>query len=434
VPLKEGQPLELLVEKGVYRGLGLARHEGQVVFVPRAFPGDRLLGRVSRVERGFVRAAAEQLLEEAPGRRPAPCPHAEACGGCAYQELGYEEQLTLKSAILAETLRRAGVPVESAIDVAPSPETGWRSRAAFHFETRSGSLLLGLHEEGTHRVVDLERCPQLAPEMWAAVVGLRDALRARSELWPRISNLEIAAGSQAGLVATLATTLSAAEATALVTLRSAAPGLTGLAAITQERGKPVLVVLHGSPWLGHEVLGLPLRSHAQSFFQANRHLVDALVRFVLDVVPAEGPVLDLYAGVGLFSLPLAQRGRAVRAVEGVPQAADDARENAKRLGLSSFRMEAADVRRALADRPQERDETVVLDPPRSGAGLDVVELVAARRPRAIVYVSCDPPTLGRDLAHFAKQGYTLDALRAFDMFPDTFHVEAVARLLPAAHR
>jgi 23S rRNA (uracil1939-C5)-methyltransferase len=430
--LRVGQELELRIEKGVYRGLGLARHEGRVIFVPRAFPDERLRARVTDVERGFARAVAEATLEPSPGRRPAPCPHAERCGGCVYQELDYTFQVALKRDILAEALRRAGVAFDGAIDVAAGPETGWRTRATFHFDARADGLRLGLHEEGTHSVVDIERCLQLTPAMDEAMRGLKQALSGRRDLWSKLRNLHLASGLDAGLVATLETSLAPAEVAALVPLRSAAPGLTGFAALTEEQGRPAFVLLHGSPWLGHRVSGLALKSHARAFFQGNRFLVEDLVRCVLDLAPADRPALDLYAGVGIFALTLARRGQAVRAVEADEIAADDARENARRLSISGFRMETSDVRRALAAWPAEKHEVVILDPPRTGAGLDVVELIAARRPRAVVYVSCDPPTLGRDLAHFAKQGYRMDALRAFDMFPDTFHVEAVVRLVPAA--
>ena len=191
-------------------------------------------------------------------------------------------------------------------------------------------------------------------------------------------------------------------------------------------------MLHGSPRLGHRILDLRMTSHARAFFQANRFQVEVLVGAVLELLPREGPALDLYAGVGLFALPLLARGQVVRAVESDETAVDDARENARRLGLAGFRIDRGFVRETLAALPREDGEQIVLDPPRTGAGLDVVELLAARRPRTIVYVSCDPPTLGRDLAHFARRGYRADALRAFDMFPDTFHLETVVRLVPAA--
>ena len=431
-PLAVGEGLELAVEKAVYRGLALARHEGRVIFVPRAFPGDRLRVRVTSVERGFARAEILEILEPAPGRRPAPCAHADRCGGCAYQSLAYENQLGLKRDILVETLTRAGAPFAGKIDLAASPEEGWRSRASFHFAEQGGTLHLGLHEEGSHTVVDLERCLQLAPGLNDVVRGLKHALDARRDLWPVLRGLHLAAGNESGSVATLEVRLPVAQAAELLSLRSAAPGLTGFAALTGEGGPSGFVMLHGSPRLGHRVLDLRLTSHARAFFQANRFQVEGLVQAVLDLLPAQGPALDLYAGVGLFALPLLARGQVVRAVEGDATAVDDARENARRLGFAGFRVDRGDVREILATLPRQEGEQIVLDPPRTGAGLDVVEILAARRPRAIVYVSCDPPTLGRDLAHFARQGYRADALRAFDMFPDTFHLETVVRLVPSA--
>ena len=431
-PLAVGEGLDLDVEKAVYRGLALARHEGRVIFIPRAFPGERVRVRVASVERGFARAEIALILEPAKGRRPAPCAHAERCGGCAYQGLTYEDQLGLKRDILAETLRRAGAPFEGETRLAPSPEEGWRTRASFHFETRAGTLRLGLHEEGSHTVVDLERCLQLSPGLNEVARGLKHALDARRELWPALHGLHLAAGNESGCVASLAVRLPIAEVTRLLPLRSAVPGLTGFAALVGEGDPSRFVMLHGSPRLGHRILDLRMTSHARAFFQANRFQAEGLVRAVLELLPREGPALDLYAGVGLFALPLLARGQVVRAVESDETAVDDARENARRLGLAGFRIDRGDVRETLAALPREDGEQIVLDPPRTGAGLDVVELLAARRPRTIVYVSCDPPTLGRDLAHFARRGYRADALRAFDMFPDTFHLETVVRLVPAA--
>ena len=247
-PLAVGQFLELEVEKAVYRGLALSRHEGRVIFVPRAFPGDRLRVQVASVERGFARAEVVEILEPARGRRPAPCVHAERCGGCAYQGLGYEDQLGLKRDILAETLRRAGAPFEGGFELAPSPEDGWRTRASFHFEERGGVLHLGLHEEGSHTVVDLEHCLQLAPGLNDVARGLKRALEARRDLWPVLTGLHLAAGTESGCVATLEVRLPAAETPRLLPLRAAAPGLTGFAALTAARTplpSPLSVI--GSP-------------------------------------------------------------------------------------------------------------------------------------------------------------------------------------------
>jgi 23S rRNA (uracil1939-C5)-methyltransferase len=305
-------------------------------------------------------------------------------------------------------------------------------RASFHFEAKEGRLELGLHEEGSHRVVDLERCLQLVPELDTAARELKAALQGHRDLWPSLLGAQLAAGIDAGIVVTVETHLPTVDVGRLLPLRAALPAsVTGFAALAGDERRQELVLLQGSPRLGHVALGLRLSSHARSFFQSNRFQVEGLARTVLELLPAEGPALDLYAGVGLFALPLAARGQAVRAVEGHATAVEDARENARRLGVVGLRIDHGDVRAVLSALAREGDEAIVLDPPRTGAGLDVVELLAARRPRAIVYVSCDPPTLGRDLAHFARQGYKVDALAAFDMFPDTFHMETVARLVPA---
>jgi 23S rRNA (uracil1939-C5)-methyltransferase len=157
--------------------------------------------------------------------------------------------------------------------------------------------------------------------------------------------------------------------------------------------------------------------------------VDALVQEVLDRTPAGGSVLDLYAGVGLFALPLGRRAEEVRGLELSPTAVEDARANAEAAGLSHVRIHSGDVRE-MAELPPRPDERIVLDPPRTGAGADVVRMVAARKPASVVYVSCDPPTLGRDLKVFAAEGYAPDSIAAFDLFPDTFHVETVVHLAP----
>ena len=182
---------------------------------------------------------------------------------------------------------------------------------------------------------------------------------------------------------------------------------------------------------GMNVLSLPLRAHVRSFFQANRFLYEALARTVVDLLPGKGRALDLYAGVGLFALPLAARdGGEVVAVERAPTAVEDARANVRRNRLEGVRIVRKDVRAALESTRPSPGERIVLDPPRTGLEREVVDLVAGRHPEAVVYVSCDPPTLGRDLARFAARGFRPDTVQLFDLFPDTFHLETVVRLLP----
>lgn len=428
--LAPGDALELRVEKGVYRGLGLGRHEGQVVFIPRALPGDLVRARIESARPGYVEAVTLALLEGGPDRRPSPCPYAARCGGCAYQELAYGGQLALKQAILRESLQRAGAPWEGEIAVMPSPEEGWRIRASLHVGVEGGGLALGLRREGTHEVVDLPRCLQLSEAMNRAARDLKSSLEGRPDLWRKVKGIDLAESpSGDALVAAIETDLDARPAVSLAFLARGAPGLSGLGVVSGGRHRHFLS-LRGSPHVRAEVLGIPLRAHVRSFFQGNRFLVEALARAVVDLVPRGGPVLDLYAGVGLFALPLAARGEPVVAVEIGPFAAEDAAANTRRARLERVRVLKGDVREALRSWPRQAGERVVLDPPRAGAGPEVATAIAERRPEAVVYVSCDPPTLGRDLAAFARAGYRPDRLLAFDLFPDTFHLETVVRLVP----
>ena len=428
--LTPGDVLELRVEKGVYRGLGLARHEGQVVFIPRALPGDRVRARIESARPGYVQGVTEALLEGAPDRRPSPCPYVPRCGGCAYQEMAYAGQLGLKQAILRESLARAGGPWPGEIEIAPSPEEGWRIRASLHVGVAEGALRLGLRQAGTHEVVDLPRCLQLSEAMNLAARGLKRALEGRPDLWRKVRGIDLAESPTGGaLVAAVEADLEPHAAPSLAFLAEGAPGLSGLGVLSGGRPRRFLS-LRGSPYIRADVLGVSLRAHVRSFFQGNRFLVESLARTVVDLVPPGGPVLDLYAGVGLFALPLAARGDAVVAMELGPSAAEDAAANARAARLGRVRIVKGDVSEGLRSWPKQAGERIVLDPPRTGAGAEVVAAIVARRPEAVVYVSCDPPTLGRDLAAFARAGYRPDRLLAFDLFPDTFHLETVVRLLP----
>lgn len=432
-PLAPGDLVELVVEKPVYRGLGLARHEGCVVFVAKSYGGERVLARVEEVGRGYVRAAIERLLEPSPSRRQPPCRHAERCGGCAYQDLDYPEQLRIKEAILRESLARAGVTWQGAIAVRPSPEAGWRLRAELHVDWSGPAPRLGFHEQGSHRLVDVVECVQLSAAMNGAAAALRAALAERRPLAERVRSVEMAESMDGGQrVACLVSDLDVRRAVALSALAGAVPALSGLLALPgAEPGRPTALVLQGSPFVGADVLGVRLRAHQQAFFQSNRFLVEALARAVLESVPAGAPVLDLYSGVGLFALPLARRGADVVGVEVNAAAVADARANADAAGLGGTRFVAQEVERALATLPSRLGEQVVLDPPRDGASRLAVRAIAGRRPSGITYVSCDPPTLGRDLKLLSGMGFRLASLEAFDMFPDTFHLESIARLEPA---
>jgi 23S rRNA (uracil1939-C5)-methyltransferase len=244
----------------------------------------------------------------------------------------------------------------------------------------------------------------------------------------QVRGLDLLESPEGGaLVGVLETALPPAEIRRLAAFADRVPGLTGFGA----RSGRKLHWLRGSPHVEARVLGTTLRAHVGSFFQANRFLLEPLARTVVELVPEGGRTIDLYAGVGLFALPLAARSSdAVLAVEISPLAAEDARVNARRNGLGRVRVVGGDVRETLASLRPEPGERIVLDPPRTGVPPEVVTLLASRAPAAIVYVSCDPTTLGRDLARLSGHGYKPDVVQLFDLFPDTFHLETVVRLRP----
>jgi tRNA/tmRNA/rRNA uracil-C5-methylase (TrmA/RlmC/RlmD family) len=232
----------------------------------------------------------------------------------------------------------------------------------------------------------------------------------------------------AQLVASVETDLEPPAAAALGPLGEAVPALTGFGVMAGGGGSRRFMPLRGEPWVEATVQGIRLRAHVRSFFQANRFLLHDLVAAVTGLTPAGGPVLDLFAGVGLFALPLAARAERVRGVEIDAGAVGDAERNVARSGLANVRIERGDVAEALRRLPADVDEAIVLDPPRAGAGPDVVRAIAGRGPRSVVYVSCDPATLARDLKAFAATGYTPSTVELFDLFPDTFHLETVVAL------
>ncbi len=413
--------LEVEIEKGVYRGLGLARPAGRVVFVPRAFPGDRLRVRLERESGRHAEARLLEVLRAGPGRRVAPCPHAAACGGCAYQELADAQQLELKRAIVRESLERAGLAVGE-LPVRGGPPLAWRQRATLHLDPERRP---GLREWQGHRVVPVTDCGQLSAPLNAAVAALGASLRARPGLLPAGADVEVSESQDLGL-RILALPAAPAEVLAsglLEELREQG-GFDGLGSFVGGGLGRRFVPLWGARRAEATVLGRRLGWSPGSFFQANRFLLEALVEAVLLRLPGDGPVLDLYAGVGLFSAALQARGREVESVELSRSALEDARAN---LGPEARLHEAEALAFLRRSRPHP-GESVVVDPPRTGLGPSVVEALARRAPERLVYVSCDPVTLARDLVQLRERGYELQDVEAFDLFPVTFHVECVAGL------
>ena len=417
--LLTGAELTLVPEKPVAGGSMLARHDGRVVLVRGAIPGERVRARVERVTRDVAHAVTIDVLEPQADRRAPPVD--PACGGNAFAHIAYARQLTLKAEIVADALARlARLRLERPVPVTPSPELGYRMRARFH---ASGGRA-GFHREGTHELCDPETSGQLQP---AAVACLHAIVRRLTEEGghPReVAGIE------------LSENIDGSERAAHVEFRGHPPGeplarMTGIGGLTglswSAASDPRTHVVAGSPYVV-DAAPAPLRRHVRSFFQANRYLVSDLAGRVVTLVPEGRPTLDLYAGVGLFATALAStRDDVVIAVEGDATSALDLEANAA-CCARRFTTHHRSVEDYLGGSQDLRHLTVVLDPPRTGLSRDVARALVRHSPARMVYVSCDVATFARDVRIFVQAGYGLAHLEAFDLFPNTAHVETVAVL------
>lgn len=416
----QGQQLEVVVEKPASGGRMIARHEGEVLLVASAVPGERVLVRVTRAEKRVAFADTVRVIDASPDRRqPSGDP---ACGGCLYAHIAYERQVALKGQIVRDAFVRIGkIPYESTVEVSPSPDAGYRMRARFH--VRDGRP--GFYREGTHDLCDPAATRQVLEDGIRSVEAAVSSLQALGVIATSVELSENMAADQRALHVDVRGKAPSADA---LDRAITAAGLTGCTA----RALDTTFFSAGDPIVSDPLKALTsgrasegsLRRHPEAFFQANRFLLPQLVSAVLDAVP-QGSVLDLYAGVGLFSVALAASGRAhVSAVEGDPVSGKDLLRNAAPFydNLRVFRSSVeAFVARAGADAP----DTLIVDPPRTGMSREAAEAIARMGAGRIVYVSCDAPTMARDARRLLDSGYRLVSLRGFDLFPNTPHVETL---------
>ncbi len=418
--LSPGQRIALDVEKAAAGGRMLARHDGQVVLVLGAIPGERVRATVERVDKRLAFATVTEIVEASPDRRAAEGD--PLCGGCVYASIAYERQRRLKAEIVADAFARLGrLPLDYEIPVAASPERGYRIRARLHVR----GARVGFYREGTHELCDAAATGQLAAgtlaSVEAAAAKLHDAgVEARSvDISENIAGGERAlsfelAGGGAELDAAFAGALEAGQLTGCT---GRTPDGTFVFQGVPEVADPVAVLTAGRAGTGR------LGRGPESFFQANRFLLPALVTAVLDAVPA-GPVLDLYAGVGLFSIALAATGfDRIIAVEGDRASGRDLRRNAREW--PAVRATISGVEEFLSARRQDRADTILVDPPRTGISKEAIAAIVRHGATRIVYVSCDPPTMARDARRLLDGGYEMGPLTAFDLFPNTPHVETL---------
>jgi 23S rRNA (uracil1939-C5)-methyltransferase len=420
VPLVPGAAIELDVEKPAAGGRMLARHEGQIVLVWGAIPGERVRARVERAGKGVLYAETIEVVTASGDRRDGGMDW--RCGGSVYSHIAYPRQVTLKGEIIQDAFGRIGrVPLATPPSVVPSPETGYRMRARLH--ARDGRI--GFFREGTHEICDAAATAQLAPATNAWIAAAQAALGAERGL----AGLEIAENAPGDQRAVHLELHEGADPASFARLADLAP-LTGLSAQRADRASAER--LAGEPFVSDvlhvptaEGAGLHLRREVRAFFQGNRFLLEDLVRHVISLVPS-APVVDLYAGVGLFGLSLAAAGRErVTLVEGDPISGADLDVNAAPL-TARARVEHRSVESYVRSITPPAHATFIVDPPRTGMTKDALSGIINRRPPRIVYVSCDVATLARDTRALLDAGYELGGLTGIDLFPNTAHVETVA--------
>jgi tRNA/tmRNA/rRNA uracil-C5-methylase (TrmA/RlmC/RlmD family) len=416
-PVESSELIELQIDAVANGGACVARHEGRVVFVRHTLPGERVRARITQETKHFLRADAVEILEASPDRVPEPCPFAGPgrCGGCDWQHVSLPAQRRLKAAVVEEQLRRvAGIEREVVVEEVPgAPDgLGWRTRMQFAVR-RDGAV--GLRKHRSHTIEPIDECLIAHPEV--EVLGIE------RKRWPGASGVEAIASAGTG------------DRLAILSTRGRArvPRMDAPVRLVSDK-KP-----DKPPFVREDVAGRLWQVSGSGFWQVHPGAAQALADAVLETLePRRGEVVvDLYCGVGLFAGLLGEQVGSdglVVGIESDAQSVRDARFNLRDMPHVSI--ERGEVESVLDEiqfgrgkSKLTRADLVVLDPPRTGAGREVVKRVAELAHRRIAYVSCDPATLSRDLAYFSELGWTLSALRAFDAFPMTQHVELVATLV-----
>lgn len=424
------------IERLAFGGSGFGRIDGKACFVPFTAPGDVADVEVETEKKSYIDARLARLVDPSPRRRVPACPVFGRCGGCQWQHIPYGDQLEAKEEILREALwRSARVPGDKILPPLAAPdEYGYRSRIQLKVHGRGERVNLGFFARGSRYVVDIDHCPITAAPLNALIAPVRSFLQgveARAE----IPQVDMAMGEDGRAV--LIFHFIGRQAEALAEKLSGAPFPPEVDLAIQQGRKSSLAMVRGTGELAYGtgtapplVLGFGAGGFSQVNFAQNR----ALIRTVLQYASLSGSqrVLDLYCGNGNLSLPAALAAASVTGIEVYPPSIDDAGRNAAANGITNTTFQVSDVAAGIGplSGASVSFDLVILDPPRTG-GADCARLLPLLRAPRIIYVSCDPPTLGRDLAILARGGYEVAACRPLDMFPQTYHLETVTVLEPA---
>jgi 23S rRNA (uracil1939-C5)-methyltransferase len=411
----------LQIEKIVHGGDGLARHEGRVIFVPFTIPGETVEAEIVREKKEYAEAEIIRILTPSPERREAPCPVFTVCGGCQLQHLPEEAQLRYKVEAMREVLARIGkITSYDLLPPIPSP-------LPFHYRTRTQLKVergeIGYYRQKSHEIVSIDRCPLLIAPLNAAIEAILRSLQR-----DRLEEIELQALSSGDFLVVLRGDQFPHDRGERFyeTARQELP-LKGVI-VGNRRGWHVF----GENFLSDTIREKRFRISERAFSQVNPGVNRLLIETILDwaAPSADDRILELYSGIGNFTLFLAERAGAVTAIEGNRAAVEDARWNLKTAGLTNVTLQTASAeegaRRALKE--QKRYSQIFLDPPREGAGKAVMQAIASLAPGRVLSLSCDPATFARDARILLDRGYLLRRLQPFDMFPQTGHLELLGEM------
>lgn len=416
-----GSKVSLQIEKIVHGGDGLARLDGQVLFVPFTIPGETIEVEIVRQKKEYAEGEMVEIITPSPERREAPCPVFTLCGGCQIQHLPEEAQLRHKVAAMREDLSRIGKITAYELLPAISSPSPFHYRARAQLKVERGEI--GYFRQRSHRIVPIERCPLLIPPLNAALEAVLRSLNR-----DRLEEIELQGASSGDLLIILRGDQFPADRGARFFEEARALPLKGVI-LYNRRGCHTF----GENFLTETVRGRRLRIGDRSFSQVNPGVNALILDTVLgwSLPDRDERILELYSGVGNFTLFLAEQAGAVTAVEGNRAAVEDARWNLQSAGFNNVTLQlcSAEEGLRLALKGKRKYTQIFLDPPREGAGKRVMTAIAALDPSKVFYLSCNPATFSRDARILADRGYDLRRLQPFDMFPQTGHLEILGEFI-----
>ncbi|MBQ4641434.1 MAG: 23S rRNA (uracil(1939)-C(5))-methyltransferase RlmD [Oscillospiraceae bacterium] len=445
--LEKNKQYEAVVTDYTAEGQGVAHVEGCAVFLPNAIAGEKYIIRIEKAQKTWAAGKIVEVLERSCHRVNRECPVAKLCGGCDFWHMDYEEETRLKAERVRQTLNRIGGQQLETLPILSAPTCyGYRNKAQYPVSSQKGRAFAGFFRAGTHQVVENKRClilPEESDRVKDAVIDYMNQYRvsAYDELTHKglVRHIYVRRGGVSGqiLVCLVVGGRKLPHIPELIGRLKKIPGFATLVlGVNTRPGNAVLgeefITLYGEGFIEDTLCGLTFRLSPRSFYQVNHHQAQRLYEAAIRQagITKNDLVLDLYCGVGTITLAMAAAAGKVIGVEVVEQAVEDARENARRNGIENAEFFCGDAGKAALSLEQQgiRPDVVVVDPPRKGLNADTIEALERMAPRRIVYVSCDPATLARDVALLEQRGYTLQNAQAVDLFPRCAHVESVALL------